>query len=313
MNEQAIAEALGVSAEMQEAAAPAAEPTETGAPEAEVEAGANVQEVADPAEETDEEPTEELTEEPTKPAGKQDKDERRRQAAARRAQERKDEIARAVREAVEAEKAENTAALEKVIAGMGLTDTATGQPITTKEQYEKWKRDADAEKLRRELKTGQLTPEALAGVVAENPAIRAANEMLERQREFQRRQAAEAAREKMAGEVAEITKINPAIKELNDILAMPTGPKFLELAKRGVPLPEAYRYANMDTLAAQSAAAAKQAAMNAVGSKAHLEVTKTSGSGAVPVPADVMAQYRLLMPGKTDEEIQKHYQRYVKK
>jgi hypothetical protein len=312
MLEEQIAEALGVSVEAQEVAAPAAD---VSAPEepAKANEGGNVQEVADTAEETDEETTEELTEEPPKPAGTQDKDERRRQAAARRAQEREEEIARAVKKAVDAQRAEDAAALEKVIAGMGLTDTATGQPIKTREQLEAWRQATEAERVRRELKTGQLTPETLEGIVAASPAIKAANEMLEQQREFQRKQAQEAARAKMDGEIAEVAKLNPAIKTLEDILRMPTGPKFAELAKKGVPLPEAYRYANMEALAAQSAAAAKQAALNATQSKAHLTATTASGSGAVPVPADVMAQYRLLMPDKTDEEIQKHYQEYTKK
>ena len=52
--------------------------------------------------------------------------------------------------------------------------------------------------------------------------------------------------------------------------------------------------------------------MNAVQSKQHLNKIKHRGDGAVSVPDSVLEEYRVLNPGATKEDIQKHYQSYIK-
>ena len=65
-------------------------------------------------------------------------------------------------------------------------------------------------------------------------------------------------------------------------------------------------------LAQRSAAGARQAAVNSARSKEHLTETKTRGSGAASVPAEVREQYKLFVPNATEEEIQKHWQKFHK-
>ena len=75
---------------------------------------------------------------------------------------------------------------------------------------------------------------------------------------------------------------------------------------------EAYRITYADTIAAGQARAAAQRTRNAERSKAHLKPTTARGAGDVPVPDDVMRNYRRMMPGATEAEIRKAYQKYAK-
>ena len=93
---------------------------------------------------------------------------------------------------------------------------------------------------------------------------------------------------------------------------METYPKLYEMVKKGYSIVDAYKLANYDTLTTKAAAASRQAAVNAVQSKQHLSKTKPRGDGSVSVPDSVLEEYRVLNPGATKEDIQKHYQRYIK-
>ena len=68
---------------------------------------------------------------------------------------------------------------------------------------------------------------------------------------------------------------------------------------------------DVEKLQANAAAKVKQATINAVQSKSHLKTTSQRGAGAVTVPDDIKAEYKAMMPGISDDEIQKHYNRYV--
>ena len=88
--------------------------------------------------------------------------------------------------------------------------------------------------------------------------------------------------------------------------------RFYELVKRGNTLTDAFRLVNMDRLTAKAGEAAKQAALNQVASKAHLDRTVTRGAGSVTVPADVIAEYRAFNPDAADAEIRAHWAKYKK-
>lgn len=118
---------------------------------------------------------------------------------------------------------------------------------------------------------------------------------------------------KVDEQLKEIGKLNPNIRELKDLAAMETYPKFYELVKKGNTLVDAYRLANFEALTSSAAAATRQAALNNLQGKQHMGQTKERGAGAVSVPAEVKEMYRALNPGATDAEIQAHYNRSHKK
>ncbi len=83
--------------------------------------------------------------------------------------------------------------------------------------------------------------------------------------------------------------------------------------KRGNTFTDAYKLVNFDRLTSRATGQAKQAALNQVNSKSHLDRTTTRGAGAVTVPADVIAEYKALNPTATNAEIQAHWAKYLKK
>ena len=153
-------------------------------------------------------------------------------------------------------------------------------------------------------------------VLCEKPMALNAREAAEMQAAAERAQqeANEAqARVKVDEQLKEIGKLNPNIRELKDLAAMETYPKFYELVKKGNTLVDAYRLANFEALTSSAAAATRQAALNNLQGKQHMGQTKERGAGAVSVPAEVKEMYRALNPGATDAEIQAHYNRSHKK
>ncbi len=219
----------------------------------------------------------------------QSAEENARYAAARRKaeQERDAAIARA--------RAEAQRALDESIRGLGLKNPCTGRPITTKAEYDAWKR-----------------AEAGIRAVPRQDALRTSGTA----RDYQR--AAEAAsrqQQKMvlSEQLGQIAKLDPTVRSVEDLLNRPEYQRIYGYVRKGLSIPDAFKLVNYDALTASAGNAARQAAMNAAKSKEHLAPTSQRGAGSLPVPADVKAQYRLLNPGATEAEIREHYNRFHKK
>jgi hypothetical protein len=102
------------------------------------------------------------------------------------------------------------------------------------------------------------------------------------------------------------------VKKLEDLFPLENFPEINQLViKNGLTLLQAYKLANEDKLTERRVAAAKQAALNAVSGKQHLQSDTAHGTGAVTVPAAVKEQYRLFNPNITEAEMQTAYARYL--
>lgn len=327
--EQQVYEALGLGAKEQEPAAPApgkqeqepqANPTAEGAKEQEPAAPASHEE---PSDQTDpqEPPTREAEvqggeeQEPPDAApeggeeGRQTEEQRRENAARRRRAETQAAIDKAVQEAVKAEKDRSKAEMDAFFANAALKNTITGKPITCMEEFNEWKQAFDAAKLQRDLKAGKLTPESLQKAIEQTPAMKQVQQIARRQEE-DRRQDSVLTQAQVDAELREIHKLDPSIKDVKDLLTMPSAREFYALVRKGNSFLDAFRLANYDRLKAEAAEAARQQAMNNARSKDHLTGSGPQrGQGAAPVPADEMAMFRAINPGATDAEIQAYYNR----
>lgn len=199
--------------------------------------------------------------------------------------------------------------IDEAFARSGLRNPYTGQPITSKAEYDAYKDQFDAERRDQVLKKTGMSDEEFQRFVRDLPEVRKAREAQEAAEKAQREAREAAARVKIDEQIREIGALDPSIKSLQDLTKMPTYPRFYELVRRGNTFTDAFRLANFDALAQRAAAGGRQAAVNAVRSKEHLEQTMSRGRGAVNVPADVREQYRIFNPDATDEEIQRHYQK----
>ena len=152
-----------------------------------------------------------------------------------------------------------------------------------------------------------LSEEEYTALVNDLPEVRQAREAREKAERAMRRADEAQAKAKIDEQIQEIGKLDPDIRELNDLAGMENYPQFYELVQKGNSLLDAYKLANFDKLVQKNAAAAKQAAYNSTQSKQHMGRTKERGAGAISVPNDVKEMYRAFNPDATDAEIQAHY------
>ncbi len=249
------------------------------------------------------------------PSAGQTRAERAEQARLRREREQKAAVNAAVRE----ERQKNEAAMKAMFEAAGMVDRYhDNKPITSLEEFNAFQAARQADKLNRELQNGKLTPESFQAAVDNSPAVREARETVERLKAREKAET-EAARKaefdaRVKDELAEIHRLNPAVNNLEDILAMQTAGEFTRLVRdKGMSFLEAFKLANLDDIIEGQAAAAAEGAARQRHGKDHLRSINAGGQVTVDVPPDVIANYRMFQPDMSLEEIQRDYaKRYGK-
>lgn len=277
----------------QEAAEPAVQTEET-ADETEAR-GENEQEIAEPATEEQGNPGEAQSAPEPETKDGQDPETRRKNAAQRR-----------IREKQEAEQKGRQDAAAEIFRTMNLQDPKTGKPITTMEEFAAYQQAKVQARAEEDLKKGKLSPEVLQSVVMASPEMQS---LLQNARETKETAEVQDFTARREMELAEIRKINPEIKTLDDIIRMPTGGDFADLVRKGCSFVQAYKTANFDAIMQKNRAAGEQRARNAAMSQAHIKGTPTSQQEAFVVPQQVREMYRKFNPDITDEEIAKDYRK----
>ena len=109
--------------------------------------------------------------------------------------------------------------------------------------------------------------------------------------------------------IAEITRLNPEVKTFDDLFALPEYGDIKKLVGAGYSFGRAYEMATVD----RARQGVKQAAYNAVASKAHM--TKTSGSvgDAYTISDRQLENYRQLHPNATRAEAVAAFKKYQPK
>lgn len=194
----------------------------------------------------------------------------------------------------------------------GLMNPYTGQPITTRAEYEAYRERFEADQKAKLMEKAGITQEEFQAFVQGLPEVRAARQAKAEAEAAARQAREQEAKARVDEQIRQIQAIDPTVKELGDLAKLDTYPKLYDMVKRGYSILDAYRLANYDTLTQRAAEASRKAAINSVQSKQHLKATESRGGGAIPVPDSVLEEYRVLNPGATKEEIQKHYQSYMK-
>lgn len=238
----------------------------------------------------------------------------REAAARRRAQERQTAIDKAVAEALKQERDRQAAEQKEFFERAGIKNTVSGQPITNMKEFDEWQAEFQAQKLSRELKAGQLTPETFNAAVAANPAVRAAAQAQKRaaEAEAMKESAAKAARarELMEADLAEIRKLDPTVNSLEDFFALDRAEELKTAISRGQTLLSAYRNAYFDKLVAAAAEQARTQALSSQRGREHLGTVTPQGGGAASVPPDEMRIFRAVNPRASEADIAKYYNKY---
>lgn len=110
-------------------------------------------------------------------------------------------------------------------------------------------------------------------------------------------------------ELQEISALDGSVSTLEDLKHMKGFEAFDDLVRnKGYRLVDAYKVVHFDRLLAQKTAMAKQALLNSINSKSHLQSSGgNAGIDTRTVPADVLEWYRKFNPNATEQQIREHY------
>lgn len=189
---------------------------------------------------------------------------------------------------------------------------ATGKNIATLDDYFA-AMDAQAEQSRQEAidrmtaNQSREQQEALRQILANDPEKRRLNARVQ---ELEQNQANEKAEAAFNRDFAELQKLEPALKTVNDLEKLDGFDKIVQLVQeKGLDMVTAYKAVNFGRATQASQAAGKQAAINAAKGKNHLAA---HDGQAQPGTQKVMSESMLHLakeafPDKSDAEIQKLY------
>ena len=239
--------------------------TTTGAEETEIAASSEEQEAAAPAVEDTDECEQPQTEVPEQEP-KTDRDAQFAAARRKAEAERDAAIARAKEDAQKQ--------VDEFFKTSGLMNPYTGQPITTRAEYEAYRERFEADQKAKLMEKAGITQEEFQAFVQGLPEVRAARQAKAEAEAAARQAREQEAKARVDEQLRQRQAIDPPVKELGDLAKLNTYPKLYDMVKRGYSLLDAYRLANYDTLTQRAAEASRKAA--------------------------------------NKEEIQKHYQSYTK-
>ena len=186
-----------------------------------------------------------------------------------------------------------------------VVNPITGLPIKSEKDYFEALDAQETLRLNEQVQSAGIDPSVIEQMIARSPMVAQANMILETQRRNE-------ADRLIAEGVAEISKIDPDIKSLQDI-PQEQMPRLTEMVRSGLSLVDAYKAENFDKLLAKSVesgkSAAAQRAINNAKSKSHLN----TGSGAsnndtlVEIPDSQYAHFRSAFPDDTPEQLKQRY------
>ena len=192
----------------------------------------------------------------------------------------------------------------------GVTHPVTGRPITTVDEYFDALRIQQRQAQEQELQDKGIDPSLIDKMIAQNPVVMQAQQVIQRTQQNE-------AQAKLQKDLEEVTKIDPNIKGLNDLAALPNFPEMVEMVARSegkISIVEAYKALNFDSFMQHTNESARQQAINQMRGKAHLPSQPsgvTTDNDDVEVPAEIMSSWKA--EGKTEKQIRELYKSVASK
>lgn len=186
----------------------------------------------------------------------------------------------------------------------GMRNPETGQPIRTAEDYFDALDAQERIAARQQMEQNGIDPDMLDQMINNSPAIRQAQEIL-RQNQMNEGQ------KELDAQVREISEFFPEVQSLADISRMETFPAFDAYVRNGLSLVDAFKLANFETMSQRTAAATKQAAINAAKGKSHLSPvgggTEGQTSQLVDIPQNAREVWEQAYQGLSYKELKEKY------
>lgn len=187
----------------------------------------------------------------------------------------------------------------------GYVHPITQKPIKTFAEYKDALYQQERLATESKLKESGLDPKMIENAVANNPAVREAQEVLANARRVE-------ASRTLENEFAEIQKYDANVKSFDDI---PNIGIITSMVENGYRLLDAYKLVNFESIMQASKTGAKQGAINQIKGKSHLTGVDSlaQDNSASEIPADVYKAYKEIYPDKSGAELKKLYNSTMKK
>ena len=294
---------FGVGVEAQEPAEPASAEQSNE--------GVEAQEPAEPAVES--EPTEESVGETPAEApvsvGKTEEDSKF--AEARRKAEADKKLA--VTQAREEAEKQASQRIFETLKRMNIVDPDDGSVIDSVEKLEAWEKKAYDRKVNASFEQAGIDKDAITALIGQHPDVVRAKEAAERFQAAEKTAKESEAKARLENELSEIRKLDPNIKTFSDLTNHPAYDRiYKRVSENRLSILDAFRLEAQAQLIETAQKQAAQEVMSKASSKAHLAPLEGRGEGALSVPRDIMAQYKLFNPNMSEAEITKHYNKQMK-
>ena len=196
--------------------------------------------------------------------------------------------------------------MNQQIAAMcqGINHPVTGQPITNMREYVDALGAQQRMAREQELEEKGIDPSMIDRMIESNPVVMQAKQVIEKSKINE-------AEAQLQRDIAEVSKLDPNIKGLQDLAALPNYPAMVDLVARSggnLSIVDAYKALNFDVLMSHTNDAARQQAINQMRGKSHLP---SQGTGVatenddVEVPSEIMSRWK--EQGKTEKQIRELY------
>ena len=182
-----------------------------------------------------------------------------------------------------------------------VVNPITGLPIKSEKDYFEALDAQETLRLNEQVQSAGIDPSVIEQMIARSPMVAQANMILETQRRNE-------ADRLIAEGVAEISKIDPDIKSLQDI-PQEQMPRIIERVKAGLSLSDAYKIENMDKLIGKSNDAATQRAINNAKNKNHLNTHSgiSDNENLQEIPSEALEAWKMAYPELSYKELRKKY------
>lgn len=172
----------------------------------------------------------------------------------------------------------------------GKINPYTNEVIETMEDFNEYQK----EHIRQTLASAGIPENYIDEQISNHPAIVKANAVMKQieKANFD---------SQIANDLVEIRKINPEIRDIQDLAEDPDVDMIEAYVKNGHTYAEAYN--RVHSMRSPQKKPVKK------DTKSHIKTTTGGAGDYVEVPADVAAQYKLFNPKATDKEIREHYKK----
>ena len=188
-------------------------------------------------------------------------------------------------------KAKKEAPDDDLFADLGMVDLYTGEPIESRDDFLRWKERFLAD-------SAEQKEDAVRAAVADPMTEDEADAALMAQMT-----------EAIGAELEKIRQWDGAVGSLEDIAAAETLPAVYEKVMKGYSLSDAFYLVHADAIREEAVRRAVESADRKYRSKEHLRAVSPRGNGEVHIPAEVMQEFKRILPEVGVEEIRKFYKR----